>query len=231
MCFFLLLIARFLENNIGEDGTTDQIMRDLYKAVTIGRDESKCFTRCLDLFASFCTKKETNSTLTLKTQMNLAGKVYEDCLKIVRKEVEGNLLSEKISSARMAFIYLQIINNMRIIEDTDDPEDNNKDTYEFKPKPQFLRFTSPEQRNLTGGWHKDGMTLYTTLIDREKNERKRYAENTFLESERTGRCDYFCPLEDNDSEEAGAMSDNEDLDKEIEYDDESLVIDNDEIDD
>ena len=201
-------------------------MRDLYTAVTKGREESTCFNRCLDLFASFCTKKETNSTLTLKTQMNLAGKVYKECVKVVRKEVEGKLLSEKVSSARMAFIYLQIINNMRIIEDIDDPEDREKDTYEFKPQPKFLRFTSPVQRNLTGGWNEDGIKLYTTLIEREKNERKGYAECNFFE--RTERCDYFCPLVENDSEEVGAMSDNEDLNnKEIEYDDELLQIDND----
>jgi hypothetical protein len=117
---------------------------------------------------------------------------------------------------------------MSIIEDTDDPEDRNKDTYKFKPQPKKLQFTSPVQRNLTGGWNEDGMMLYTTLIDREKNERKGYPECTFLE--RTAQCDYFCPLEENDSEEAGAISDNEDINnKEIEYNDESLLIDNDEI--
>jgi hypothetical protein len=128
----------------------------------------------------------------------------------------------------MAFIYLQIINNMRISKDIDDPDDNKKDTYEFKPKPEFLRFRSPVQRNLTGGWDEQGMRLYTTLIDREKKECKCYAEDTFLESERTRRCDYFCPLEEDDSEEAGVMSDNEDNNKEIEYEDESLLIDNNE---
>ena len=117
---------------------------------------------------------------------------------------------------------------MRIIEDTDDREDRNKDTYEFKPQPKFLWFTSPVQKNLTGGWNEDGMMLYTTLIEREKNERKGYVECNFFE--RSEQCDYFCPLVENDSEEAGAMSDNEDLNnKEIEYDNESLLIDNDEI--
>ena len=65
-----------------------------------------------------------------------------------------------------------------------------------------------------------------TLIDREKQERKHYLDESFRE--RTKQCDYFCPLEEDDLEEAGVMSDNEGNNKEIEYGDESLQIGNDE---
>jgi hypothetical protein len=171
-------------------------MEHLMSVSCAGRGTPEGFKKCLDLFGSFCTKKEYNSTLNLKTQMNLAGKDYTEAVKKLRKELEGNLLEDKISSARMAFIYLQIMNNIRVIID---PEDETKKTYHFRPKPALLRFTSTGDRNQTGGWNKEGMSLYMKMIERETKERKKFAQD-FAGELRTSRCDYFHPVEESDND-------------------------------
>eukprot|EP00978_Attheya_sp_CCMP212_P011702 scaffold28992_cov55-Attheya_sp.AAC.2 len=180
---------RFIENNLGDDGSNMEIMEHLISATSAGRGRvPESFTTCMDLFGSFCTKKELNSTLHLKTQMNLAGKDYNEAVKKVQKELEGNLLQDKISSARMAFIYLQIMNNIRVITDPEDQDTTMKVTYEFRPKPAFLRFTSSLERNQTGGWNKSGMALYMKMIERETTERKKMALD-FARDLRTTRCE------------------------------------------
>ena len=222
----IMQLARFIENNEGSDGTGNQIKKDIYNAVNSGRTEDEAFRKCMDLFGSFCTKKETNSTLTQKTQMNLAGKSYQDCVNEIHKELEGCLLQEKISSARMAFIYLHIYNNMRVMTDPDEPDNRDKITYQFKPKPEFLKFTSPVQRNLSGGWNEDGMRKYMKFFEREKEERKLYDDPEFYEKEK--RCDYFCgPKEDEsvDDDDNGDDDSDDDADDQLEYEDEFNAVD------
>eukprot|EP00978_Attheya_sp_CCMP212_P006038 scaffold13574_cov44-Attheya_sp.AAC.4 len=59
--------------------------------------------------------------------------------------MEGYLLEEKILSARMAFIYVQIQNNLRV------PCEVLRISHGleliFKPKPKYLKFTSPVNRS------------------------------------------------------------------------------------
>jgi hypothetical protein len=150
--------------------------------------------------------------------MNLAGKDYKDAVRKVQKELEGSILQDKISSARMAFIFIQIMNNTRVLED---PEDETKKIYEFRPKPEFLKFTSTLERNQTGGWNKDGIRLYMGMIARETRERKK-ATKDFAGDKRTERCDYFHPVEEseNDDDNEDDSGDNGDDAIEFEYKDE-----------
>jgi hypothetical protein len=188
---------------------------------TAGRGTPSSFKICMDLFGSFCTKKEVNSTLNQKTQMNLAGKDYKDAVRKVQKELEGSILQDKISSARMAFIFIQIMNNIREIQDPEHPEDQTKNRYEFRPKPEFLRFTSTRERNQTGGWNKDGIALYMEMISRETRERKKMTQD-FGGDLRTERCDYFHPIEEseNNAEDDDSSGDDEDGAVQFEYKDE-----------
>eukprot|EP00978_Attheya_sp_CCMP212_P030007 scaffold108912_cov35-Attheya_sp.AAC.1 len=127
--------------------------------------------------------------------MNLAGEDYNEAVKKVQRELQGNFLQDKISLARMAFIYLQIMNNIRVISD---PED--KATYEFRPKPEFLKFTSSPSRNQTVGWNKTGINLYMKMIERETKEGKKIEQDIARELS-TKRCDYFHPVEESENED------------------------------
>eukprot|EP00978_Attheya_sp_CCMP212_P018424 scaffold50418_cov49-Attheya_sp.AAC.4 len=149
--------------------------------------------------------------------MNLAGKDYKEAVKKVRKELEGSLVQDKISSAQMAFIYLQIMNNIRVITDPEDPMKTAKGTYKFRPKPEFLSFTSPFERNQTGGWNKSGISLYMKTIEKETKEYKKMTQD-FAGELRTKRCDYFHPVEESESDEDDNSGDDEE--DAIEYEDE-----------
>eukprot|EP00978_Attheya_sp_CCMP212_P014354 scaffold36508_cov44-Attheya_sp.AAC.2 len=147
------------------------------------------------------------------------GKDYNEAVKKVQRELEGNLLQDKISSARMAFIYLQIMNNIRVITDPEDQDNKTKVTYKFRPKPQFLRFTSSLERNQTGGWNKSGMTLYMKMIERETKERKKMAL-AFAGELRTKRCNYFHPIEDSENDEDNDSNEGKEDTIEYKYEDE-----------
>eukprot|EP00978_Attheya_sp_CCMP212_P022641 scaffold67832_cov49-Attheya_sp.AAC.1 len=82
---------RFIENNLGDDGSNTEIMEHLMSVNGAGR-----------------------------------GKDYNEAVKKVQKELEGNLLQDEISLARMAFIYLQIMNNIRVITDPEDQDNTMK---------------------------------------------------------------------------------------------------------
>jgi hypothetical protein len=146
--------------------------------------------------------------------MNLAGKDYKEAVRKVQKELEGNILQDKISSARMAFIFIQIMNNTRVL--TEDPEDETKKIYEFRPKPEFLKFTSTLERNQTGGWNKEGIGLYMRMIARETRERKKTTQD-FAGDKRTERCDYFHPVRDSENEEDDDDNSGDDGDSLIEF--------------
>jgi hypothetical protein len=175
-------------------------MKDLDAATKFGRSSETSFKNCLALFGSFGTKKELNSTFLQKTQNNLSGKSYIHAVEAVHKELEGHLLEDKISSARMAFIYLQIQNNMRV----PNAELRAKMGIEmiFKPAPNLLKFTSPVDRNKSGGWSQEGIDLYFQYYEREKKERKEM-KNKYQGEAKENRCDYFHPAvvtpDDNDS--------------------------------
>eukprot|EP00978_Attheya_sp_CCMP212_P046174 scaffold377780_cov35-Attheya_sp.AAC.1 len=93
--------------------------------------------------------------------------------------------------------------------------------YEFRPKPELLRFTSTLERNQTGGWNKEGIRLYMGMLARETRERKK-ATQDFAGDKRTERCDYFHPVEEseNDDDDDDDSGDNGDGAIEFEYKDE-----------
>eukprot|EP00978_Attheya_sp_CCMP212_P003861 scaffold8209_cov32-Attheya_sp.AAC.1 len=181
--------VRFIGNNIGTSKIGNEIMKDLDAATEFGRTSETSFKNCLHLIGSFGTKKElSSSTLFQRTQNNLSGKNYKHAVKTVHKELEGHLLEDKISSAQMAFIYLQIQNNLRVPI----AELCSKHGIEMilKPKPNLLKFTSSVNRNRTGGWSQEGIDLYFQYYEREKKERKEMT-NKYQGEARGNRCDYF----------------------------------------
>eukprot|EP00978_Attheya_sp_CCMP212_P017930 scaffold48390_cov35-Attheya_sp.AAC.3 len=71
----------------------------------------------------------------------------------------------------MAFIYLQIQNNLR--EPGVALRESHNVQLVFKPKPHILKFTSPvHSRNSSGGWSQENIDVYFQYYEREKKERK-----------------------------------------------------------
>jgi hypothetical protein len=193
-------------------------MKDLDAATKFGRASETSYKNCLALFGSFGTKKELSSTLFQRTQNNLSGKNYKEAVKTVHKEFEGHLLEDKISSARMAFIYLQIQNNLR--EPGAALRESHNVQLVFKPKPHLLKYTSPVHRNSSGGWSQEGIDVYFQYYEREKKERKDM-KNKYKGDARENRCDYFHPVvvteDENDSIHGGGNKEAEIVDYEDEY--------------
>eukprot|EP00978_Attheya_sp_CCMP212_P001238 scaffold2583_cov35-Attheya_sp.AAC.1 len=95
---------RFIESNKGEKRTKQKIMTDIFDSVHFGRAQTDPYKR----------------------------KDYEEVVIKVRKELEGcNLLQNKISPARMAFIHMQIMNYMKVDLDEKNPDPKNP-TYTFR---------------------------------------------------------------------------------------------------
>eukprot|EP00978_Attheya_sp_CCMP212_P034383 scaffold143853_cov46-Attheya_sp.AAC.1 len=175
----------FIESNKGEDGTGQGIMSDIFDAVHFGWAQTDSYKRCLDLFGSFCTTKEINSTLKMRTQNKEAGKDYEEVVIKVRKELKGNLLQNKIYLARMAFIFVQIMNNMKV--NAIDPKNL---MYTFRPDPKNLRCTNPIERNKSGGWNKEGIRCdyFHYKCENNNNEKENSGEDG--DSNGNGMIDY-----------------------------------------
>eukprot|EP00978_Attheya_sp_CCMP212_P014464 scaffold36894_cov64-Attheya_sp.AAC.1 len=140
--------ARFIDNNLkhGKRGNEILIMKDIDEAMKFGRTSETSYKNCLVLFGSFGTKKGLSSTLLQRTQNNLSGKNYKHAVQTVHKELEGHLLEDKILSARMAFIYLQIQNNL--IVPSAELHSKHGTQMVFKPKTNLLKFTSPVHRRV-----------------------------------------------------------------------------------
>jgi hypothetical protein len=204
--------------NLGEDKRGGTIMKHIQEATEFGRASEISFRICLPLFGSFGTKKETNSTLLHRTQNNLSGKDYNDTLRKVHEELSGSILGEKISAARMAFIYVQIQNNLRVPSEA--LQKSHGMMLMFKPKPDKLKFTNPVVVNRTGGWSQEGIDLYYHYFEREMNERKEM-KNKFKEEGRQDRCDYFKSLEKHADGSLDSDAEGEGSPEPINFDEES----------
>ncbi len=192
-------------------------MKDLDLATKFGREKETSYKNCLQLFGSFGTQKEQTSTILQRTQNNLSGKDYDKAIELVHKEMEGYLIEEKISSARMAFIYVQIQNNLKV------PSDTLRISYGiemiFKPKPQSLKFTSPVDRNSSGGWSQEGIDLYFEYYEREKKERKEM-KTKYKEDARENRCDYFKARVVTKEDNSDGVDENSKLNEIVDYESE-----------
>eukprot|EP00978_Attheya_sp_CCMP212_P016558 scaffold43510_cov52-Attheya_sp.AAC.3 len=118
----------------------------------------------------------------------------------------------------MAFIYLQIQNNLR--EPCAELCASHNVQMVFKPKPHLLKCTSPVHRNSSGGWSQEGIDVYFQYYEREKKERKDM-KNKYQGNARENRCDYFHPVvgteDDNDSILGDGDKEAEIVDYEDEY--------------
>ncbi len=124
----------------------------------------------------------------------------------------------------MAFIYVQIQKNVKVPSDT--LRISHGIEMIFKPKPQSLKFTSPVDRNSSGGWSQEGIDLYFEYYEREKKERKEM-KTKYKEDARENRCDYFkarvVTKEDNSDGVDENSKLNEIVDYESEYSSNKLV--------
>eukprot|EP00978_Attheya_sp_CCMP212_P040491 scaffold221418_cov54-Attheya_sp.AAC.4 len=126
-----------------------------------------------------------------------SGEVYKDVVKTIHKELEGNLLEDKILSAWMAFIYLQIQNNLR----------------------------QPIQR--IGMQLEDGVKRGSTCTfntKKEKIERKEM-KHTFKGGDKKNRCDYFQRDEGNEDDNNSSVEDDEQAGIIVNYEDEYSTTD------
>ena len=150
------------------------------KLTQSGRNINKNhWSKVLPIFASFCTKKEKESTQLYRNASNLSATLSKNDFEIIFKELNGKTLASMLSSAKISFI-ITVIHNYLVKE-------NN--ILVWKPmNPSLLRFTGPKQRGGTGGWAQEGLDFYLKKYHEENSYRKEISKKYKSISNRP---DYF----------------------------------------